>query len=126
MMVQNAGGQIYIYIFMAILAGIGLEAVFVVDRPRVSAETVTNALQQEEQEDDMEIIHEGTAEVREEVPEEVCVETPAETRKVQLLENPLPLPKKHVPKEMSYRISEVKEDSDYDYDVADDDDYDIR
>lgn len=126
MMVQNAGSQIYIYIFMAILAGIGLEAVFVVDRPRVSAETVTNALQQEEQEDDMEIIHEGTAEVREEVPEEVSVETPAETRKVQLLENPLPLPKKHVSKEMSYRISEVKEDSNYDYDVADDDDYDIR
>lgn len=43
--------------------------------------------------------------------------------KPRLLENPLPLPKKHVPKTMDYRI-EVK-DSDYDIAVDDTDDYDI-
>lgn len=123
MMTQNAGSQIYVYIFMAILAGLGLEAVFIVDRPFVSVE-VADGLQGEEKTDDMEIIHEGTAAVR--AQEQDPVEKSEEPRKVQLLENPLPLPKKHEPKVMNYRISQVKEDSDYDYDVADDDDYDIR
>lgn len=50
-------------------------------------------------------------------------ELPAEPdNKVQLIENPLPVPKKHVPKVLDYKL---KDDvSDFDYPVADDDDFD--
>lgn len=56
---------------------------------------------------------------------EKITETSQPIRKVQFLENPLPLPKKHEPKVLGYRLEEVAEDSGYDYAVDDDDDFDI-
>ena len=50
-------------------------------------------------------------------------EEPVETEKIQLIENPLPLPKKHVPKVLDYKLDN-DDDSDFDYPVADDDDFD--
>ena len=49
-------------------------------------------------------------------------ERPAATR---FIENPLPLPKKHEKREVDYRIKGGKPEDDYDYFVADDDDFDI-
>ena len=50
-------------------------------------------------------------------------ELPAEPdNKVRLIENPLPVPKKHVPKVLDYKLND--DDSDFDYPVADDDDFD--
>lgn len=49
-------------------------------------------------------------------------ERPASTR---FIENPLPLPKKHEKREVDYRIKGGKTEDDYDYFVADDDDFDI-
>lgn len=46
-------------------------------------------------------------------------------RKVKLLDNPLPLPKKHVKKTMDFQYSPQKEELDFDLDVAEDDDYDL-
>lgn len=46
-----------------------------------------------------------------------------ETQEIQLIENPLPLPKKHVPKVLDYKLD--GDDSDFDYPVADDDDFDL-
>ena len=45
--------------------------------------------------------------------------------KVQFLDNPLPLPKKHEPKVLGYRLNDTEQDWDYDIEVADDDDFDI-
>ena len=62
----------------------------------------------------------------EEFPEEEPAdfqEEPVETEKIQLIENPLPLPKKHVPKVLDYKLDD-DDDSDFDYPVADDDDFD--
>ena len=62
----------------------------------------------------------------EEFPEEEPAdfqEGPVETEKIQLIENPLPLPKKHVPKVLDYKLN-GDDDSDFDYPVADDDDFD--
>lgn len=62
----------------------------------------------------------------EEFPEEEPAdfqEEPVETEKIQLIENPLPLPKKHVPKVLDYKLDN-DDDSDFDYPVADDDDFD--
>ena len=41
---------------------------------------------------------------------------------MQLIENPLPVPKKHVPKVLDYKLND--DVSDFDYPVADDDDFD--
>ncbi len=51
-------------------------------------------------------------------------EKPQEKRKIEFLENPLPLPKKHVKRVMDYKL-DAKECSDYDVDVAEDDDFDL-
>ena len=61
----------------------------------------------------------------EEFPEEEPEPTPEErkeTNKIQFIENPLPLPKKHVPKVLDYKWN--SDDGDFDYPVADDDDFD--
>ena len=43
---------------------------------------------------------------------------------VKFIKNPLPLPKKHVSKVMDYDLTEnIKEE--YDYEVSEEDDYDI-
>lgn len=45
--------------------------------------------------------------------------------KVKLLDNPLPLPKKHIRKVMDYRVQPEESDMEYDIEVDEDDDFDI-
>lgn len=54
--------------------------------------------------------------------EENCVIT-EDGRQIQLLENPLPLPKKHVKKEIGFDINDLTDD--FDVPVSDDDDFDF-
>ena len=61
----------------------------------------------------------------EELPQEETAPAPEEVPeadKIQFIENPLPLPKKHVPKVLDYKLGD--DVGDYDYPVADDDDFD--
>lgn len=51
-------------------------------------------------------------------------EQPGKERRVEFLENPLPLPKKHEKRVMDYRLDSDKELGGYDVYVADDDDFD--
>ena len=62
----------------------------------------------------------------EELPEEAepLPEETVEMEKICLIENPLPLPKKHVPKVLDYKLDN-DEEGDFDYPVADDDDFDL-
>lgn len=62
--------------------------------------------------------------------EESGREEKTEQRKVKLLDNPLPLPKKHVPKVMDFDVkepdqTEASSDDDFDFDIDADDDFDI-
>ncbi len=52
-------------------------------------------------------------------------EKPAEALKIKLLENPLPGPKKHVPKTLDYDLKDGKA-MDYDLQVDDADDFDLK
>lgn len=54
--------------------------------------------------------------------EEIQIE---EVQPVRFLENPLPLPKKHVKRVLDYSLPPVPKDDDFDYPVADDDDFDF-
>lgn len=49
-----------------------------------------------------------------------------EEKKVQYIPNPLPVPKKHIPKKVDFAIDVSDDDSfDFDFDVTDDDDFDV-
>ena len=48
------------------------------------------------------------------------------TSKSNYIENPLPLPRKHVAHEMDYRYVVEEKDMKYDVEVSEDDDYDVQ
>ena len=110
-------GFTLLYLIIAVVAGAGVQAVLPYEL------TQQNALQQVRG-----AVEEPTAETKpkkrqlkiQDLEEEGL---PAETdNKVQLIENPLPVPKKHVPKVLDYKLND--DVSDFDYPVADDDDFD--
>ena len=112
----NAGFTL-LYLIIAVVAGAGVQAILPYEL------TQQNALQQVRG-----AVEEPTVETKpkkqrlkiQDLEEE---ELPAETdNKVQLIENPLPVPKKHVPKVLDYKLND--DVSDFDYPVADDDDFD--
>ena len=110
-------GFTLLYLIIAVVAGAGVQAVLPSELPQQTAlQQVRGA------------VEEPTAETKpkkrqlkiQDLEEEGL---PAETdNKVQLIENPLPVPKKHVPKVLDYKLND--DVSDFDYPVADDDDFD--
>ena len=68
------------------------------------------------------------AETQEETKKEIEEKTREgrEGEKIRLIDNPLPLPKKHVKKTMDYGIDVAEEQMKYDRDVRDDDDFDLK
>lgn len=95
--------EIFLTAIWGVLAGIGISAMRVVPQPEDKQD---NGVKEEE------AASQSKLPLKELVVEEITMED--ETPSVQLIENPLPLPKKHVKKEM-----------DYDHFVDENDDYDI-
>ncbi|MBQ9136196.1 MAG: hypothetical protein IJX66_08915 [Lachnospiraceae bacterium] len=58
-------------------------------------------------------------------PEKESKTEPVQENKPRFIENPLPLPKKHVKKTMGYRFEVSEEQMKYDIEVSDTDDFDI-
>ena len=128
MLSEDMPGFTLLYLLLAIAAGAGIQAVLPYEMERLRdaggmpSETVEAVpvgdkakkrrlnIQDLEYE---ELPQEETAPAPEEVPE---------ADKIQFIENPLPLPKKHVPKVLGYKLGD--DVGDYDYPVADDDDFD--
>ena len=130
MLSEDMPGFTLLYLLLAMAAGAGIQAVLPYEMERlrefkpVLSETV-------------EAVPAGTSsKIRrlkvqdletEELPEEEPAPTAEEIKeegKIQFIENPLPLPKKHVPKVLDYKLNSDNGDFDYDYPVADDDDFD--
>lgn len=63
---------------------------------------------------------------REETQEEIKEEIQEAGGKVRLIENPLPLPRKHVKKTMDYKIDITEEQMKYDVEVKENDDFDLQ
>lgn len=105
--VEMMGFQL-LYIFMAVLAGIGICNVFAPAKS-ASKEMAIKAAK---------IVKSDT------IVKTEAVSAPAAG--VRFIENPLPLPKKHVAKTMDYRLKPDEKDGfDYDYPVDENDDFDI-
>ena len=61
------------------------------------------------------------------IMEEIIIETPSSPKPVKLFESPLPLPKKHVKKEMNYAFEPTSDQMHYDLNnYRIDDDYDLK
>ncbi len=66
------------------------------------------------------------AEITEELEMIEITEKSEEPKKPRYFENPLPLPKKHVKREMDYQYPVEEKDMKYDVEVSEDDDFDIQ
>lgn len=88
----------------------------------VNPEKTANTRQSTEvQEQEQQIA--GTATVKEAQQPEM---TENQVTKPRYIENPLPLPKKHVARGMDYRYAVEEKDMKYDVEVPDDDDFDVQ
>lgn len=74
-------------------------------------------------EEEMSERKEHLAEQEESLTEEKTLEK-KQPKKVQYIENPLPLPKKHVKRVMDYSLKEMPDEDDFDLDIGDEDDFD--
>lgn len=108
----DAGMQCdYMLVLMVLLlAGVGVRAIFMEkDNERVVAK-------QEEK----------TMEKTMEKSMENPVENPVQERKINYIENPLPLPKKHTKRTMGYGVEVPPEAMKFDVEVSENDDFDIK
>jgi len=61
-----------------------------------------------------------------EIEEMDIVESATKKKEIKFIENPLPLPKKHVKKSMDYRFEPEPELMKYDIEVKENDDFDLK
>ncbi len=102
MTTAEVGGYPYLYVLAAILAGVGVTGLFTKDMEAFMYERLETEL--------------------EAMSRDVIEEAPS---KVQLIENPLPLPKKHVKKVLDFDMEPGEGQEDFDVQVDANDDYDI-
>lgn len=119
---EEMPGLSLLYVLTAIVAGAGVQSVLPYGRQTELQPSVevaeSDAPENKSQKRRLKIQDLET----EEVPEET-EETEQETHNgVQWIENPLPVPKKHVSKVLDYKWNDVE--ADFDYPVAEDDDFD--
>ncbi len=115
-----------LYLVFVVLAGIGFGQCLYAQPPEQEAQAMEvsvgmgDSKEPYEEPPDLEILMEGT--------EATAAQGQPQTGKAQprFLENPLPLPKKHVKRVLEYTLPDLAEEKDdYDYPVSDDDDFDI-
>ena len=110
------------------LAALGITSVMFVKEKTVEAETAGNVLMVAdvcEKETKTETVKTQMEEIHIENLENNDTEN-SEKKSVQFIENPLPLPKKHVKKVMDYKFEPEEHLMKYDIEVSDDDDFDLQ
>ena len=125
---QNMSYQLLITAFWSVLAALGITSVMFVKEKTVEAETAGNVLMVAdvcEKETKTETVKTQMEEIHIENLENNDTEN-SEKKSVQFIENPLPLPKKHVKKVMDYKFEPEEHLMKYDIEVSDDDDFDLQ
>ena len=102
--------------FWSVLAGLGIQNC-VMGEPRQVREALLARINDE--------VDEKTADGEQAAQELEEKETPVEA-KPRFIENPLPLPKKHVKKEMDYQYPVEESQMKYDIEVDEKDDFDLK
>lgn len=130
---QNMSYQILATAYWSVLAALGVTAVLGRKNPAAVIEKqeetvikeasikVTSMEETSMKEADMEEM-----EIEEFEINELEINEPKPKKQVQFIENPLPLPKKHVKKTMEYKIEPEARLMKYDIDIKNDDDFDLK
>uniref|UniRef100_UPI0040578AE9 hypothetical protein n=1 Tax=Acetatifactor sp. TaxID=1872090 RepID=UPI0040578AE9 len=133
MTTAETNGYLLVYIVFAILSGISITNMLGLGDEEDEMKPLDRMIRKEEKT----VMVSGRGRVVEESPvsgrdrvnvqESVAKdeESKEEKTKVKYLDNPLPLPKKHVKKTLDYDYDVAVEQDDYDFVVDDNDDYDI-
>lgn len=107
----------YMLVLMILLmAGVGVRAIFM-DKENESVVAVPVVNTEEKPKPQAEPVAK---------PEEKTMESPVQERKINYIENPLPLPKKHTKRTMGYRLEVPPEAMKFDVEISDNDDFDIK
>ncbi len=148
MTTTEVNGTLFLYIAFAILSGVSLSGIFAAVSEEEEFRSLGKILEQEEAAEAAELkkparkakapveeqaeenpaVEESREETTEKATVEALREEAAEQEKpprVKFLENPLPLPKKHVKKVLDYDVELTEGQDDFDLAVDDNDDYDI-
>ncbi len=115
---EEMPGFYYLYLYCAVLAGLGVSSMFAGRRAEAGQEARETVKEERQEENCPET----------ENPEEGGESSQRESsgdKQIKYLENPLPLPRKHVKREMDYLLQAVPENDDFDHPVCQDDDFDI-
>ncbi len=136
MTTDELNGNFLLFIMFSILAGIGVSGIFAKNELPACEEMENIPVEDEIGHMEKEVtenqttenppVAHGTADTVTPVNEN-SQEHSATTRKpVKLIENPLPLPKKHVPKVLDYAVKDLEvQQDDFDVAIDDNDDFDI-
>lgn len=121
--VQEVGMMQPVCLIMAVIAGILIQLIWgrAVKAQNRQIEEEINGEMTVKEKKLKEAVPEAAALEAEAVPEQQA-QKQAE-RKIDFIENPLPLPKKHVARKMDFKISEAADD--FDIDIKETDDFDI-
>lgn len=125
MTTSELDGYLNLYIVLATLAGAGIGGMFGFSG---EDEDELRPLAKIDMEEDVPVVKEKPASKEVPLPvKEPEQETKPELQpqKVKFIENPLPLPKKHVKKVLDYDLELVEGQDDFDLNVDENDDYDI-
>ena len=118
---EEMSGMSLWYLLVAIVAGAGVQAVLPYEKLQPEAVIAGDAEEIESRPERQKLKIQDLE--TEKLPEEEAADTDnADNKEIQYIENPLPIPKKHVPKVLDYRLN--SEEGDLDYPVSDDDDFD--
>lgn len=118
------------FLALVVIAGVGIRTAFEKFEKAVSVEVIESEGQEMPQMTEVIAETTETTDITEvtEVTETEHVEEVAETEekpKIQFIENPLPLPKKHVKKTMGYKFDPAEEQMEFDIEIEDGDDFDL-
>ncbi len=118
---QNMSYQMIATAYWAMLAAIGVTSIMTIKQKAREEAVVTVSQITGETKEKQEKTEDESVETESERPE-----NGEEKKQIQFIENPLPLPKKHVKKTMDYKFEPEEHLMKYDIEVSDDDDFDLK
>ena len=124
--VEDRNFDFLLFVSFAVLLGAGMQALFAKSEEEDMEESNTETMPNERSDDAVAAMAEipETDDGTVDSGAEEDVKTPQE-KVVRYIENPLPLPKKHVKKTMGYQKEVLPEQMHYDIEVPDTDDFDL-
>lgn len=118
---QEMPVNMYLYLILVLMAGIGVENCF-----RPIEQIISRGILEQPPKSQLEKAPEQPPKSRlETVTEQQSEKVEEQPKKIQMIENPLPLPKKHKKRVLDYDIVTAVQKDDFDISVDEEDDFDI-